>query len=125
MHGSAIKSYRKVQNLAALPRQTEAEAFMKASRLLHEASTQPEGHESYSSALRFNLSLWGIVQAGLLDPANELPQEIKSNFLSLGRFVGRQTQAAFSSPDPRRLEPLSRIDRLLAEGLMTNAAPCP
>ncbi|HTZ40458.1 MAG TPA: flagellar biosynthesis regulator FlaF [Syntrophales bacterium] len=83
MYRSAIRSYQDVQYLADLPRENAAAAFMKAARLLHEASTQPPEQESYSSALRFNLSLWTIIQSSLLDPANELPLEIKSNILSL------------------------------------------
>jgi flagellar protein FlaF len=58
----------------------------------------------------------------LTDPANQLPDEIKANVMSLSIFVDKQTTKALRSTDPKELDILITINRNLAAGLRTNAA---
>lgn len=122
MSKDKIAAYQQQQKRNLSPREVEAMAFTKAALLLEEAKGKSRNVDEYAKALRFNHLLWTIIQADLTDPANQLPDEIKANVMSLSIFVDKQTTKALRSSEPRELDILITINRNLAAGLRTNAA---
>lgn len=122
MSKDKIGAYQQQQKRNLTPREVEAMAFTKAALLLEEAKGKTKNVDEYAKALRFNHLLWTIIQADLTDPANQLPDEIKANVMSLSIFVDKQTTKALRSTDPKELDILITINRNLAAGLRTNAA---
>ncbi len=72
--------------------------------------------------VRVNWRLWTILQAELLDPECQLPDDLRSNVLSLAQFIDRHTLDIIADPKPAKLDVLIAINRELAGGLFT-AAP--
>jgi flagellar protein FlaF len=70
-------------------------------------------------AVRVNWRLWTILQAELLDPECQLPDELRSNVLSLAQFIDRHTVDIIAEPKPEKLDVLIAINRELAGGLFT------
>jgi len=122
MSKDKIGAYQQQQKRNLTPREVEAMAFTKAALLLEEAKGKSKNVDEYAKALRFNHLLWTIIQADLTDPANQLPDEIKANVMSLSIFVDKQTTKALRSSEPRELDILITINRNLAAGLRTNSA---
>jgi flagellar protein FlaF len=121
MSKDKIGAYQQQQKRNLTPREVEAMAFTKAALLLEEAKGKVKNLDEFAKALRFNHLLWTIIQADLTDPANQLPDEIKANVMSLSIFVDKQTTKALRSSEPRELDILITINRNLAAGLRTNA----
>jgi flagellar protein FlaF len=120
MSKDKVAAYQQQQKRNLTPREVEAMAFTKAALLLEEAKGKSKNVDEYAKALRFNHLLWTIIQADLTDPANQLPDEIKANVMSLSIFVDKQTTKALRSSEPRELDILITINRNLAAGLRTN-----
>jgi len=114
---AGIDVYQRAQKLAASPRAAEAAAFSKAVLLLTRAGKRPDDYDAYAKALEFNRTLWTVLQADVADAANPLPDDVKSDLLSLSLFVDKQTVKALAQPASENLAPLIEIDRNLARGL--------
>lgn len=102
------------------PRATEAWALTQAALRMLAGSTGGD-IEQLKSAVRLNWRLWTILQAELLDPECPVPAEIRTNMLSLARFVDKRTVDFFSDADAKKIDVLIAINRELAGGLY--AAP--
>ena len=70
-------------------------------------------------AVRVNWRLWTILQAELLDPQCQLPDELRGNVLSLAQFIDKHTVDIIAEPKPEKLDVLIAINRELAGGLFT------
>jgi flagellar protein FlaF len=79
--------------------------------------------EQLLAAVRLNWRLWTILQSELLDPECPVPLELRTNVLSLARFVDKQTVEILNKPDPAKLDILISIDRELAGGLFESGSP--
>ena len=118
-------AYRRISRLALSPRGAEAEAFTKAARLLYQAGqartgqggTEKFDYDAYASALRFNQTLWTIIQADLGRDATHLPAGLRHDILNLSLYVDKQTIKALSDPKAEHLGALVEIDRTIARGL--------
>jgi flagellar protein FlaF len=110
-------AYRQTSKLVLPPRVAEAEAFIKAARLLNQAKTGSFDYDAYASALRFNQTLWTIIQADLGRDGSRLPAGLRSDILNLSLYVDKQTLKALSDPKAEYLGALVEIDRTIARGL--------
>ena len=117
MTSAGIDVYQRAQKLAVGPRAAEAAALSKAVLLMTQAGRRPGDYALYARALAFNRTLWTLLQADVADALNPLPDDVKSDLLSLSLFVDRQTVKALAEPAQRNLAPLIEIDRNLARGL--------
>jgi flagellar biosynthesis activator protein FlaF len=100
-------------------RATEAWALSQ-SALRMKAGQLSADREEILAAARLNWRLWTILQSALLEPDCPVPAAIRSNMLSLARFVDKQTVDVFAEPSPDKLDVLISINRELAAGLFTN-----
>ncbi len=117
-----FKAYQGAQQQNMTPRQAEAMAFTKAAAMMEEAKRNPSDGSIMAQALRFNQLFWTILQADITDPANQLPNELKANIMSLSIFVDKQTAKALRSAKTDDLESLIAINRNLAMGLREGQA---
>jgi len=113
MAASALNAYTKSRRLGLNGRALEAEAFLQAARMLDTIDISDA-----IKGLKFTHSLWTIVQADLLDPANKLSDGLKNDMLSLSLFVDQEIARALTRPSRDRLQTLSSINRNLAAGLL-------
>ena len=82
-------------------------------------SQQRADRDEMLSAVRVNWRLWTILQAELLDPNCLVPDDLRSNILSLAQFVDKHTLEVIAAPAPQKLDVLISINRELAGGLYT------
>lgn len=115
-----VKSYS-TPPAAGNPREVEAWALTQAA-LRMKAAQESKDVDAMMAAIRLNWQLWTIIQADLLDPACPLPDDLRSNALSLANFIDKQTMEFFSSPIPAKLGILISINRELAGGLYQKPA---
>ena len=118
MSQDKLQAYAQTQKTSMPPREVEAMAFTKAALMLEDVKKTLDDYDAYASALKFNQLLWTIIQADVVDKANELPSQIKANILSLSIFVDRQTIKALADTKEQHLDVLISINKNLAEGLM-------
>ena len=69
--------------------------------------------------VRINWRLWTILQAELLDPECQLPDDLRANVLSLAQFIDKHTLDIIAEPKPEKLDVLIAINRELAGGMFT------
>ena len=119
MSQDKLQAYAQTQKSSMPPREVEAMAFTKAALMMEEAKGKTDDYVTYAAALKFNQLLWTIIQADIVDKANQLPPQLKANILSLSIFVDKQTIKALADANADHLEPLVSINKNLAEGLLT------
>lgn len=113
-----VKSYE-TPPLEGNPRKVEAWALTQAA-LKMKAAKEDGDREQMLTAIRLNWRLWTIFQSELLSPECPVPDDIRSNVLSLSNFVDKHTLDFISQPVPEKLDILISINRELAGGLYTN-----
>lgn len=111
----AVKKYA-APPAAGNPREAEAWAMSQAALRMMSAKEQND-KQAMVDAARLNWRLWTIIQADLLSPESSVPDDIRSNMLSLSNFVDKHTVAFLAQPRPEKLDVLINIDRELARGL--------
>jgi len=122
MYSEARRAYDDASLAAPTSRELEARALYKAARLFEECRTRWDAKDiagRLEEALRYNLKLWSFFQTEILDPASELPADLKANLLQLSTYVDQRTFEVMADPAPEKLQVLIDINRALAEGLST------
>ena len=108
---------------SADPRQIESWALTETALRMSAAQKTPGDEAALLQAVRLNWRLWTIFQASLFEPDCPLPTDLRDNILSLCGFVDKHTASVINDPAPDKLDILISINRELAGGLMTTAAP--
>jgi len=80
-------AYAKSHTSSLKGHSAEGEALGKASQLLEIARLNPLDNVALAQALQFNQKLWTIFQADLTNTKNTLPDDLKSDLLSLSLFM--------------------------------------
>ncbi|GAB6054448.1 hypothetical protein JCM17960_32680 [Magnetospira thiophila] len=100
------------------PQATEAWALTQAAvRLLR--AKESSNIEEMQAALRLNWQLWTIFQSELLSPNCTVPDDVRSNVLSLANFVDKHTLEIMPNPSAEKIDVLININRELSGGLAT------
>lgn len=126
MPGHPLDLYRTVEKATLSGRELEANVLNKAAQQLLEAQQRlatAGDVEAMDSALRYNQRVWTLLQSELEDPANPLPNTIKSNLVALVGFIDRRTFSLMAEPVPERMAVLIDINRTIAGGLQGNSGP--
>jgi len=122
---SGSSSYVRVQRMGGAPRETETRALIEATRRLFQAQkSQPNGEE-FRTALTFNLRLWNVFANDLTSPTNQLPPDLKSNLMTLFRFLYERTARALRKHNAAVRDTLISINRNIAQGLTARPEPPP
>lgn len=101
----------------ATPRETEAVAFGLCNARLSQAVT---GAERVAALHKTHL-LWGILVRDLSNAGNRLPGGLRDQLLGLGVWAMGFCVSAMTSD--ASLQPLIEVNRNVADGLRTPAAP--
>lgn len=119
-------AYESAAKATVSSRELEADALFRAARRL-EACQREWGTSGYEQrlegALKHNQSLWTFLQGELLEASNPMPADLRSQLLSISRFVDRRTFEMMGSPWAEGLTPLIAVNRQIAAGLATSRAP--
>jgi len=115
---SAYSAYAKSHAVALKGRGLEAEALMKAARLLEKARIARQDRSLLAEALKFNNKLWTVFQADLAETGNPLPDKTRADLLSLSLFMDRQTANLLQAYDEQTLQAMIQVNRTLAAGLL-------
>lgn len=114
-------AYRQTKKLALPPRAAEAEALTKAARLLYQAGQARTGtfdYGEYARALRFNQTLWTLIQSDVGRGDSPIPTGLRRDILNLSLYIDKQTLKALADPKTEHLGGLIEIDRIIARGLI-------
>jgi flagellar protein FlaF len=120
MFGNARRAYEAGTKMTTSSRELEAAALFKAARLLEQCRQDWDAADRESrlaEALRYNLRLWTLFQAGLAEPDPGMPDDLRANLLRLSAFVDRRTFELMAHPEASRLNSLIEINRNIALGL--------
>ena len=114
---SGSQAYAQTVKLGGAPRETEARALTEAASRLFRARAKPEDLKELNGALIFNLRLWNILIADMIEPENPLPAEIKTNLYNLFLFVDKRTIEVLNTREIEKVDALISINREIARGL--------
>lgn len=112
------EAYAKAHAGSLKDRNIEAEALLKAARLLAEADIDRADVRALAKALNFNLKLWTVFEADLNADQNRLPTQVRADLLRLCRYMTAEVARATRQPKSADLQAMVEINRTLASGLM-------
>jgi flagellar biosynthesis activator protein FlaF len=119
---SAANAYSRVAKTTSSPRETEAQALLKAARQLQDVKTNWFGPDKrMHEALLFNRRLWSIFMSAADSAENPQPIEVRQKIANIGVFVMNRTVEMQMDPQPEKLTSLIDINRNLAAGLAGRA----
>ena len=120
----AANAYAKVSRSALTPREAEAAVLIKAAgRLQSFRAQEVSSSAALNEALMFNQRVWTVLASAVADPANPLPDEIRSGVTRLAVFVFRTILDAMIEPTARKLDTLVSLNHQLAAGLQGDPGP--
>ena len=109
--------YRRSEGTALSPRETEAAAFAFVNRLLG----QDDSRDARMRGLVKNQQLWSLLLRDVGSSSNGLPQVLKSDLMSLGFLVMRETIAAMGDSG-RSVAGLVQVNDDMIAGLRASPA---
>ena len=120
----AANAYTKVARTALSPREAEAAVLLKASTRLQSLREEAvPGSRALNEALAFNQKVWTVLSSGVNEPANAVPEEIRTGVNRLAIFVFRTILDTMVDPSARKLDTLVALNNHLAAGLRGDPGP--
>ena len=107
-----------------MPTYTEAWALIESARRMAVATDYADqdnlkDRNKVRDALRLNWRLWTIFQSELtLESNDQMPDEVRTNMLTLCKYVDKHTVEALKDPVPEKIQTLVEINRNIASGLL-------
>ena len=74
------------------------------------------------AAIKYNQSIWSILESELAKPDNPLPKKLREDIISLGIFINKQFFDVMLFPSPDKLTTIININLHLATGLKVSQA---
>ena len=111
----SLKAYQNTQRLTESPRDTEFRLFGKVTGALMDARGAAPTDRKLIEALAWNRRVWSSLAADCASEGNQLPADLRANFISLSLWVNR-----YSSEVMRKkadIEPLIDVNKAIMEGL--------
>lgn len=115
----SLRAYQQAAARSEGPRETEYRIFGQVTRALIDAA-QSDDPATRIDALDWNRRLWSTLAADCAQPANELPQEVRAQIISLSMWVGRHTGAVVRREET--FEALIDLNRTMMQGLSARVA---
>ena len=114
----AAQAYARASQTTSSPRETEAQALLKAARQLQEVQTNWNGPDrNLHKALMFNRRLWSIFLTEAEANSNPHPLDVRQQIANIGMFVLTRTIEIQLDPAPEKLKSLIDINCNIAAGL--------
>lgn len=121
---AGINAYKATMKTTLSGRELEASILTKAANLLKACQDDWDSSrhfERLDEALVFNQRVWTIFQDELIREDNPLPNQLKSDILSLSIFIDKRIVDVMRDPSPEKLNIIIDINLNLAAGLRGSA----
>lgn len=116
---NTYNAYQQSANAAQNPRDTEYRLLGQVTASLLKAQEPGVEQRDKVDALLWNCSVWSAFRVDLMDPANQLPKELRASLVSLSIFVEKETAAAIDGTVD--LSALIEINKSIMDGLRPNS----
>lgn len=105
------------------PTYTEAWALIEAARRMATAiefgyDGTLRSRNKVREAIQLNWRLWTVFQSNLTVGEHEVPDDIRTNILTLARFIDKHTVETLREPTPEKISTLIEINRNIGGGLL-------
>lgn len=110
-------AYAKVARVALPPREAEAAVLLKAAGKLQALGPDVASGMALNEALVFNQKVWTILASAVTDPANPIPDEIRTGIGRLSIYVFRTIVDTMIDPTREKIESLVSLNNHIAAGL--------
>lgn len=129
VHGKASANYGARAKAFAGGRELEAQALLKAARMLQDLQNNWEKRTAggIEETLKFNRQIWVLFYDNAQQPntAANVPDAppLRANIINLASFVFKRSVDILAEPTQDKLSILININREVAAGLMTHPIP--
>lgn len=128
-HASAAGAYgTNSQKNSSDPREVEARVLLKSAQFLVDLQNgwDQRPKEALEDILKYNRNIWMMFyDTAVEDKSGERPQDLRNNIFSLANFIFKRELEILAKPDPKKLDILIKINRDIANGLMTSVKNAP
>lgn len=115
----SLQAYRRVQQVAESPRQTEYRLFAQVTGSLIRAKETGATGGALMEALDWNRRLWSTLTTDCSSADNALPKELRAQIISLGLWVSRYTSDVMRAKGD--IDALIDVNKAIMEGLAMQA----
>lgn len=115
-----LDAYKKVEQSTLSGRELEALVLQKAAKVLKECQNswnEPDFFKILTEAIKYNQTIWTLLQGELANPENPLPKKIREDLLSLSAFIDKRSMEIIAFPSPEKLNILIDINLNISAGL--------
>lgn len=128
-HASAAGAYgTNSQKNSSDPREVEARVLLKSAQFLVDLQNEWDNRpkEALEEILKYNRNIWMMFyDTAVEDDSGTRPQELRNNIFSLANFIFKREIEILAKPEPKKLDILIKINRDIANGLMTSIKNVP
>ncbi len=111
----SLQAYQKTQRVTETPRDTEYRLFGQVTGALMAAKGLKPTDKALIEALDKNRRLWSALSVDCTSDANQLPEAVRAQIISISLWVSRYTSDVMRRKAP--VDPLIDINRTIMEGL--------
>lgn len=115
----SLQAYRRIQQVAESPRQTEYRLFAQVTGALIKAKEEQATGGQLMEPLDWNRRLWSTLSTDCSSPGNALPKELRAQLISLALWVNRYTTDVVRGKGD--IDALIDVNRAIMEGLAMQA----
>lgn len=116
----SLDAYRRVQDIADSPRETEYRLFAQVTRSLMEVDERGQRDAMFFDAIDWNRRLWSTLSTDCATKGNQLTKPLRAQIISIALWVSRHsTQVALGKAD---MAALIDVNRTIMEGLVMATA---
>jgi len=115
----SLQAYRRVQQVAESPRQTEYRLFAQVTGALINAKETQASGGALMEALDWNRRLWSTLSTDCGSPDNALPKELRAQIVSLALWVSRYSSDVMRGKGD--IDALIDVNKAIMEGLAMQA----
>ncbi len=123
-HASAAGAYgNNSQKNSSDPREVEARVLLKSAQFMLDLQNGWEDRpkEALEETLKYNRSIWMMFYDTAVENTEQTrPQELRNNIFSLANFIFKRELDILAKPEAKKLDILIKINRDIANGLMTS-----
>lgn len=91
-----INAYKETKQEIVAPRDMERRIFERVTDQLRLADKEESRTEFFHRAVLENRRLWAALASDVVDPSNQMPNELKAGLLSLAIWVERESSSIHS-----------------------------
>jgi flagellar protein FlaF len=111
------------------PREVEARVLLKSAQFMLDLQKEWDNRpkEALEDILKYNRNIWMMFYDTAVENAEGRPEDLRNNIYNLSNFIFKRELDILSKPEAKKLDILIKINRDIANGLMTSIknAPAP